>query len=171
MVGGNWLNNDGLFIQYGTSKAVPTTMGDFMSLGEWRDIEFTANVATGQPLATAGTYIMGNTTMLPTGVFIESVNYSVETAFAGGTNIGFGTMRADRTTAISNLNLSTGAAVIVDATLVAGYNNTIFTGGIVGTTTSFPDGFAYITATTVGTHTAGSVKVRIRYRGIGTITQ
>lgn len=168
MVGGNWFNNDGLFIQYGTSKAVPTTMGDYSMPGEWRDIEFTTNLATGQPLATAGTYIMGNTTFLPTGVFIESVNYSVETAGAGGTSVSIGTIRADRTTSISATNLS---AAIATASLTAGANVTVFTGGIVGTTTSFTDGFAYITATTIGTYTAGSVKWRIRYRGIGTITQ
>ena len=168
MVGGNWMNNDGLFVQYGTSKAVPTTMGDYLSYGEWREIEFTANLATGNPLATAGTYIMGNTTMLPTGVFIESVNYSVETAGAGGTSISGGTIRADRSTSISATNLS---AAIATASLTAGANVTVTTGGIVGTTTSFTDGFAYITATTIGTYTAGSVKFRIRYRGIGTITQ
>lgn len=171
MVGGNWFNNDGLFVQFGTSKAVPTTMGDYLSLGEWRDIEFTANLTTGQTLATAGTYIMGNTTMLPVGVFIESVNYSVETAGAGGTSISVGTIRADRTTSISATNLS---AAVATASLTAGANVTVTTGGIVGTTTTsgtFPDGFAYITATTIGTYTAGSVKFRIRYRGIGTITQ
>lgn len=168
MVGGNWTNNDGLFIQYGTSKAVPTTMGDFRMPGEWRDIEFTANLTTGQPLATAGTYIMGNTTMLPTGVFIESVNYSVEVAGAGGTSISVGTRRADRTTDISTTNLS---AAIATASLTAGANVTVTTGGIVGTTTSFTDGFAYITATTIGTFTAGVVKFRIRYRGLTPITQ
>lgn len=168
MVGGSWMNNDGLYVQYGTQKAVPTTMGDYLSYGEWRDIEFTANLATGSTLATAGTYIMGNTTFLPTGVFIESVNYSVETAGAGGTSISVGTIRADRTTSISATNLS---AAVATASLTAGANVTVTTGGIVGTTTSFTDGFAYITATTIGTYTAGSVKFRIRYRGIGTITQ
>ena len=171
MVAGNWMNNDGLYLQFGTSKAVPTTMGDFLMPGEWRDIEFTCNLATGNPLATAGTYIMGNTTFLPTGVFIESVNVSVETAAAGGTSLSIGTMRADRTTGISATNLST---AIATATLIQGYNNTNSLpagGAAVGTTVSFPDGFAYITATTIGTYTAGSVKVRIRYRGIGTITQ
>ena len=168
MAGGNYMDSDGLFRQYGTSKAIPTTMGDYMSFGDWREIEFTANLATGNPLATAGTYIMGNTTMLPTGVFIESVNYSVETAGAGGTSISVGTMRADRSTTISNTNLS---AAVATASLTAGANVTVTTGGIVGTTTSFTDGFAYITATTIGTYTAGSVKFRIRYRGIGTITQ
>lgn len=171
MVGGNWMNSDGLFLQFGTSKAVPTTMGDYLSYGEWRDIEFTLNLATGSPLATAGTYIVGNTTFLGTNIFLESVNVSVETAAAGGTSVAIGTRRLDRTTDIATNNILTATA---DGTLVAGYNNTTFTGGLVGTTittSQLPDGAAYITATTVGTHTAGSIKIRLRYRGIGTITQ
>lgn len=171
MVAGSWFNNDGLYLQYGTQKAVPTTMGDYLSYGEWRDIEFTLNLATGSPLATAGTYIVGNTTFLGTNIFLESVNVSVETAAAGGTSVAIGTRRLDRVTDIATNNILTATA---DGTLVAGYNNTTTTGGLVGTTittTQFPDGSAYITATTVGTHTAGSIKVRLRYRGIGTITQ
>lgn len=171
MVAGNWFNNDGLYLQYGTSKAVPTTMGDYLSYGEWRDIEFTINLATGSPLATAGTYIIGNTTFLGTSIFLESVNVSVETAAAGGTSIAIGTRKLDRVTDISTTNILT---TTVTATLVAGYNNTTTTGGLVGTTitpTQLPDGSAYITVTTVGTYTAGSMKVRLRYRGIGNITQ
>jgi len=171
MVGGSWMNNDGLYLQYGTQKAVPTTMGDYLSYGEWRDVEFTLNLATGSPLATAGTYIVGNTTFLGTNIFLESVNVSVETAAAGGTSVSLGTMRMDRTTSISNTNI---LAAVADGTLVAGYNNTTYTGGLVGTTITtaqLPDGAAYVTATTIGTHTAGSIKVRLRYRGIGTITQ
>ena len=68
MVAGNWMNNDGLYIQYGTSKAVPTTMGDFSMPGEWRDMEFTVTLST----LSATPVIQGNTTFLPTGVFIES---------------------------------------------------------------------------------------------------
>lgn len=171
MVAGNWLNNDNLYLQFGTSKAVPTTMGDYLSYGEWRDLEFTLNLATGSPLATAGTYIIGNTTFLGTNIFLESVNVSVETAAAGGTSVSVGTQRLDRATNISTTNI---LAAIPTATLVAGYNNTTTTGGLVGTTitsTQLPDGVAYITATTIGTFTAGSVKVRLRYRGIGNITQ
>lgn len=171
MVGGNWLDPDGLFRQYGTSKAVPTTMGDYLSYGEWRDIEFTLNLATGSPLATAGTYIIGNTTFLGTNIFLESANVSVEVAAAGGTSVSVGTIRMDRATTISATNI---LAAIATATLVQGYNNTTYTGGLVGTTVTtsqLPDGAAYITATTIGTYTAGSVKVRLRYRGIGTITQ
>lgn len=171
MVAGNWFNNDGLFVQYGTSKAVPTTMGDYLSYGEWRDVEFTVDLTTGSPYATAGTYIIGNTTFLGTPIFIESVNYDVEVAAAGGTSISVGTMKLDRTTSISNTNLS---AAVADGTLTQGANVTVFTGGIVGTTvtsSTFTDGAAYVTITTIGTHSAGRVKFRIRYRGIPPITQ
>lgn len=171
MVAGSWMNNDGLYVQYGTQKAVPTTMGDYLSYGEWRDIEFTLNLATGSPLATAGTYVIGNTTFLGTSIFLESVNVSVETAAVGGTSVSIGTQRLDRTTNISTTNI---LAATATATLVQGYNNTTTTGGLVGTTitpTQFPDGSAYVTVTTIGTYTAGSVKVRLRYRGIGPITQ
>lgn len=170
MTAGNWFNQDGLFIQYGTAKAVPTTTGDFLSYGETRDIEFTVNLANA-PYSTAGTYIIGNTTFLGTNIFIESVNYDVELAATGGTSVSVGTMRLDRTTAVSNTNLS---AAVITATMTQGASATVNTGGIVGTTvtpTQFPDGSAYITVTTIGTFTQGIVKFRVRYRGVGTITQ
>jgi len=170
MTTGNWMNNDGLFLQYGTSKAVPTTTGDYLSYGEWRDIEFTVNLASA-PYNTAGTYIIGNTTFLGTNIFIESVNYDVEVAATGGTSVSVGTMRLDRSTSVSTTNLS---AAIATATMTQGASATVNTGGIVGTTVTnsqFPDGSAYITVTTIGTFTAGTIKFRVRYRGIGTITQ
>lgn len=170
MVAGSWLDPDGLYRQYGTQKAVPTTAGDYLSYGEWRDIEFTLNLGAA-PYSTAGTYIVGNTTFLGTNIFIESVNYNVEVAAAGGTSVSVGTQRLDRSTNISTTNLS---AAVATASLTAGANVTVFTGGIVGTTVTtaqLPDGAAYITATTIGTFTAGQVKFRIRYRGIGNITQ
>jgi hypothetical protein len=170
MVAGSWMNNDGLYVQYGTQKAVPTTAGDYLSYGEWRDIEFTLNLGA-SPLSTAGTYIIANTTFLGTNIFLESVNVSVEVAAATGTSVSIGTRRLDRTTDISTTNI---LAATLTATLVAGYNNTTTTGGLVGTTittSQFPDGSAYLTATTAGAFSAGTLKVRLRYRGIGTITQ
>lgn len=173
MAGGNWMNNDGMFIQFGTSKAIPTTMGDFLSYGETRDIEFTLTPST----LTTSPAIQGNTTFLPTGVYIESIMTQAEaTPPAGGTSISIGTMRADRSTVISNvalLNLQ-----VLASHNTAGETNTYFEsvaaggGTSVGTITNFPDGFAYITALAAGTYTgAGTMKVRIRYRGIPPITQ
>jgi hypothetical protein len=166
MVAGNWLDPDGLFRQYGTAKAVPTPGGDYLSYGEWRDIEFNVNLAS---LAPAGTYIIGNTTFLGTNIFIESVNMDVEVAGAGGTSVSLGTRRLDRTTDISTTNL-----LVAQSTLTAGTSVTVTNVGLAGsvvTTAQLPDGAAYVTATSIGTFTAGVVKFRIRYRGFGTITQ
>jgi hypothetical protein len=173
MVGGSWLDPDGRYRLYGTDKAVPTTMGDYLSYGETRDIEFTLTPST----LTTTPAIQGNTTFFPTGVFVESVMTNVEgTPPAGGTSISIGTMRADRSTVISNTAFLN--AQVLTSHDAAGETNTYNVaaagggGGLLGTITSFTDGFAYITALCAGTYTgAGTMKVRIRYRGIGTITQ
>ena len=173
MAGGNWQDTDGLFRQYGTSKAVPTTAGDYVTYGELREIEFTLTPST----LTTSPAIQANTTVIPSGVFIESIQTVVEgTPPAGGTSISIGTMRADRSTVISNTALLNAQALAShDA---AGENNTLTqpagggAGALIGTITSFTDNFAYITALCAGTYTgAGTMKVRIKYRGIGTITQ
>jgi hypothetical protein len=39
MVAGNWTNNDGLVLQFGTAKAVTEVGGDYMVLGDIREIE------------------------------------------------------------------------------------------------------------------------------------
>jgi hypothetical protein len=175
MAGGNWLNNDGLYVQYGTTKATPTTAGDYLSYGETREIELTVTLA-----GTAGgaTSILGNTTFLPSGVFIESVEMDVETAAAGGTSFSIGTIRSDRATTGTG-GTAAGSFITgeVLATVTPAGKKVIYTAGVsaagtaIGTTTSFTDGFAYLTLTNVGTFTNGVMKIRIKYRGIGTITQ
>lgn len=174
MVTGNWMNSDGLYIQYGTSKAVPTTMGDYLSYGESREIEFTLTPST----LTATPAIQGNTAFLPNGAFIESIETEAEgTPPAGGTSISIGTMRADRTTVLSNTSLLQ-AQVLASHDGAGEYNKYNVAGGAglggtsIGTITSLVDGFAYITALAAGTYTgAGTMKVRIRYRGVPPITQ
>lgn len=172
MVGGSWLDNTGMYRQYGTSKAVPTTAGDYLSYGEWRDIEFTVTLAN----LTTTAAIVANTTSLGTNIFIESVQIDMESAATGGTSLSIGTMRYDRSTSVSDTNL---VNALVTASMTAGAQITM-TGGstsagaLIGTTvttSTFPDGAAYITAKVAGTFTTGVAKVRIRYRGIGTITQ
>lgn len=173
MTAGNWMDGDGLYRQYGTSKAVPTTMGDYLAYGSTREIEFTLIPAN---LTTTPT-IVGNTTFFPGGgqCFIESVTTDVDLTTAGGTSISVGTMNLDRTTVISNTAFLS-AAPIADHT-TAGQQKIYTTGvtgvgGSVGATPTFTSGGAYITALTAGTYTGtGQVKVRIRYRGLGTITQ
>lgn len=175
MVGGNWLDPDGLYRQFGTSKAVPTTVGDYLSYGETREIELTVTLAS---TAAGATTILGNTTFVPTGVFIEQVEMDVETAAAGGTSFSIGTMRADRST-VGTGGTAAGSFITgeVLATVTPAGKKVIYTAGtsaagtLIGATTAFTDGFAYITLTNVGTFTNGVMKIRIKYRGIGTITQ
>lgn len=175
MVGGSWMNNDGLYVKYGTSNAVPTTAGDYVSYGEMREIEFTVTLAN---TAAGATSIIADTTFIPSGVFIEQVEMDVETAAAGGTSFSIGTMRADRATTGSG-GTAAGSFITgeVLATVTPAGKKVIYTAGVsavgtaVGTTTAFTDGFAYITLTNVGTFTNGVMKIRIKYRGIGTITQ
>lgn len=45
MVTGSWLNNDGLNLQYGTSKALPEIAGDYVMYGDQREIECYLNLA------------------------------------------------------------------------------------------------------------------------------
>jgi len=39
MVAGQWYNQDGLYLQYGTQKAVPEVGGDYLVYGETREAE------------------------------------------------------------------------------------------------------------------------------------
>jgi len=41
MVGGLWVNQDNMTLQYGTQKALPEQGGDYLSYGETREIEVT----------------------------------------------------------------------------------------------------------------------------------
>lgn len=175
MVGGNWLNPDGLYVQYGTSKAVPTTTGDYLSYGETREIELTVTLAN---TAAGATTILGNTTFFPSNVFIEQVEMDVEVAAAGGTSFSVGTVRTDRvTTGTGGTAVDSFISGEVLATVTPAGKKVIYTAGVahvgsaVGTTTSFTDGGVYIALTNTGTFTNGVMKIRIKYRGIGTITQ
>jgi hypothetical protein len=44
MVSGNWLNQDGLYLQYGVTKAVPEVAGDYLAYGDTREIALTLNL-------------------------------------------------------------------------------------------------------------------------------
>ena len=94
----NWLNNDGLFIQYGTDKAIPETAGDFLSYGANRIVEVLIDLTT----LTSTAAIQSNTTIFsapPTGQFyIEKVELTVETASVGGTSFSVGLIQTDRAT-------------------------------------------------------------------------
>jgi hypothetical protein len=43
---GSWLNQDGLYLQFGTSKAIPEAGGDYLVYGDNREIEVLINLGT-----------------------------------------------------------------------------------------------------------------------------
>lgn len=74
MVSGNWLNQDGLTLQFGTSKAIPEVGGEYMVYGETREIEqYIALVpwqltTGGQQVPAAPTSFVGTTTPAAAGI-------------------------------------------------------------------------------------------------------
>jgi len=173
MVGGNYFDGDGLFRQYGTSKAVATTAGDYMSYGETRQIECTIDLTTLTPFGT--NIIQANTTFIPSGVFVESVEVDVEVAgtSGGSATLNVGLIGNDRSTVASATGFVNAAAV---ATLTQGarlllVGGSTGAGGYIGTVAGTPSTGYLIANAGTAVFTAGKVKVRINYRTTTNITQ
>src|SRR6266436_125384 len=170
MVGGSWFDTDGLYRQYGTTKAVPETGGDYLRYGEYRMQEYTIDLTTLTPFGT--NIIQSNTTFIPSGVFVESVEIDVETTAAGATaTLNVGLIGNDRSTVASATGFVNAVAM---ATLTQGARlllagGSTAAGGYIGTVAGTPNTGYLIANAGTAVFTAGRVKVRINYRTIGTI--
>jgi hypothetical protein len=157
------MNNDGLYIKYGTELAVPTTGGDYCMPGELREQEVTIDLTK----MTTSAQIVADTTFFPANVFVEQVEVVADEGAAGGTSVSVGLVQMDRTTAISTTAF---VAALITSTINSGGEKNIITGGTtyagtkVGTTSGTLPG--YITCLVAGTYTDGVIKVRIKYRGV-----
>src|SRR6267378_3180604 len=177
MVGGNWLDGDGRYRQYGTSKATPETGGDFLSYGANRVVEVSIDLTT----LTSTAAIQSNTTFFGTSVanqlYIEKVEVVVETASASGTSFSVGLIqKSDRATIPSGYSTAFVNALINASTNAAGDLITLSAGstsagGLIGSQPAAATSPYYITALSSGTYTTGKVKIRIFYHAVGTITQ
>ena len=162
---GFWFDNDGLYRQYGVTKAVPEVGGDFHREGEYRILEYFLDLTTLTPFTTV--VIPSNTTFIPSGVFVESVDVIVETAAAGATaTLNVGLIANDRVTVSSATGFINAMTV---ATMVQGANlhlvvGSAFVGGYVGALAGTPNtGYLIATANTAN-FTAGKLRIRINYR-------
>lgn len=170
MVGGNWFDTDGLYRQYGTSKAVPETGGDYSWKGPVRMKEYTVDLTTLTPFGT--NVIIANTDFIPAGVFVESVEIDVEVTATGATaTLSAGLIGNDRSTVASATGFVNAVAM---ATLTAGTRLTLTTGstgagGYIGALT--PSVGQLIVSAGTAVFTAGRIKLRIMYRTTTTITQ
>jgi hypothetical protein len=181
----NWLNPDGLFVQFGTDKAIPEVAGEFSFEGPNRILEIAINQATLLTL-TATPLIISNTTVFPappTGqLYIEKAELIVETAVTGASTLSIGFIQMDRATipggysqAIINAETQAHMATVgtileySPASIPAGSAQQ---GSLIGSFPATATGPYYITATGTATaFTAGAVRVRIYYRGLPPITQ
>jgi hypothetical protein len=175
---GTWLNKDNLFLQFGTAKATSESAGEFKSYGASRIVEVLIDLTT----LTSTAAIQSNTLLFGPGAnstntfFIEKVELSVETASASGTSFSVGLIQLDRATIPTNYSTAFVNALINASTNAAGdlivlSAGSTSAGGLIGSSPSATTGPYYITALSSGTYTTGLVRVRIYYRGIGTITQ
>ena len=186
MSSGSWTNSDGLYLQFGTSKATAEVGGDYLSYGANRVAEVVLNMAS-VPTVTTNT-ILSNTLFFPMGqnLFIEKVELVTEVAMntSNAAVINIGLIQDDRST------VPTGGA----SAFVSAVTTTVFTtagnivtytagtagaGGFIGvyntqwnTNTSGTNSVGgYIMANITGaTTTTGTVRVRVYYHGVGTIS-
>jgi hypothetical protein len=199
MVSGSWLNADGLLVQFGTQKANPDVAGDYKTYGASRVAEvlvdlkslttspqvqslttffpagyntFIEKVELDVDVASAG----GTSFSVGLGYFSGSTYGNITTRSETSTSSAIGTQSnvasLPGVTAISNtafvnalINASTNAAGDL-ITLSAGSTSA---GGYIGAQSTDTTHKNYITALAAGTYTEGLIRVRIHYRGYGTI--
>lgn len=190
----NWLNKDGLFIKYGTDQTITEYASEFAIDGSNRVVEMQINLATvnnGASINATPTIISDNLIFPapPAGqLVIEKVELFVETAATSGGSptLSVGLIQMDRSTIPSNYNTAfINAEVLTNLagnTTIQYFNPNGGTagipagstrgGGLIGSQPANATGPYYLTATGTATaFTAGVVRVRIYYRGVGTITQ
>lgn len=173
----NWFNNDGLFLQYGTDKAIPEQGGEYLSYGANRIVEVVIDLTK----LTSTAAIQSYTTFFPSGsnIFIEQVDIIAEIGAATGTSFSIGLIESDQatipanySTAFANAVTTTNVATAGDKVSLTQSSGSFVTNTLIGSSPSSTAAPYYITALSAGsTFTTGKVRVRIYYHGIGTITQ
>lgn len=173
----NWINKDGLFVQFGTDKTTVEPAGEFKMPGPNRIIETTIDLTK----LTSTALILSNTLIFPappTGqMYIEKVELTVETASASGTSFSMGLIqKSDRVTIPTNYSTAFVNALINASTNAAGDLITLSTGstsagGLIGSFPANATGPYYLTALSAGTYTTGLIRARIYIHAAGVITQ
>lgn len=187
----SWTNTDNLYIKFGTSKTTAENWGDYRMPGGSRVLEGLIDVSTLTTVVSSGVAILSDTILFPpaggTGGgnsnswYIEKVETAVETAISStvGT-ISVGLIQTDRVTVPTSYSSAILAALISSDNLASSngtqtyFRGTTGAGNFVGIT--MPTSAAlvgpfYLTGTVTTAGLTGKLRVRIHYRGIGTITQ
>lgn len=170
MSSGTWMNNDGLFLEFGTTKSTVDPAGEYKTYGDFREI----NIRLDLTALTSTPVIISNNLKFPTGERIARVDVISDVAATGaGATLDIGLKKDDRSTEldynglVAALPLASIDAVGETTSLTAGAT---YAGALLGTSTT--DVGAYLTANyNTAAFTAGAVNVRIFLYGRGTISQ
>lgn len=158
---GSWLNNDGLYLVFGTDKATANTGGEFRTTGKFREVDIEIDLTT----LTETETVQSDTVFIPTGMELAQIQIWTETAAATGTAIDVGLVRMDRTTEVDFNGI---LAAFVTATMTNGNLTTLVKGGtqagaLVGSGSEATANPAYITAsrTDATAFTAGLIHLKL----------
>lgn len=171
MVSGNWFNNDGLYLEYGTAKPTIDVAGEYKTYGDMREINIRLDLTT----LTTTPAIISQNLKFPNGMRIARIEVIADTAAtSGGTpTLDLGLQKDDRTTELDYNGLI--AALALTSIDALGETNSLVVGStgagaLMGTVLT--DVGAYLTANSnSATYTAGVLNIRIFLYGRGTITQ
>src|SRR6266699_2292070 len=170
MVGGFWLNQDGLPLQFGTQKPIPAVGGDYIVYGETREIEhliplITMHTGAGIPVGLA------TQTTGPNAAFVQVTPQPGTQLLNAFLNARFTT--AGQKTSFVVPGATTGLAWDASGTAVAGSNAT-WLGNVPLVTnaiTPLPTSAWISVIQNGGTYTNGLLKLRLRYTMYGNIQQ
>lgn len=168
-----WLNDDGLFVKFGTEEATVSKGGTYNVLGPLQVSELKADYddfgsSAAIPESSNGSYGVG----IPSGVRIEKVEVIAETACTSGgsATIDIGLIRYDRSTELDYNGLVAAlplASINADGEKTELTVGSTYVGALVGTTTAY----AGLLTVNYGTAalTAGKVALRVYYYNPQTI--
>lgn len=156
----SWLNNDKLYLKYGTEKTRPNNDGEYRTDGAEREIELIVDLTT----LTETETILSDQVFFPK-MRIEEIEVVARTAAASGVAIDLGLIKTDRATQIDYDGFL--AAFPLASMNADGMKSTVRVGST-GAGTLIGENVTesgYITAsrTTATAFTAGELSIRIRY--------
>lgn len=191
MSSGSWTNSDGLYLQFGTTKATVETGGEFRMPGANRVLEVDinlANLTTSSANATTPV-VISNTAFFPAGqnIQIERCELLCVNGTTTTCNLSLGLVQDDRTTIPSTggqtafVNAVTSSTISTAGDIISFTAGTASAGGLIGnyevqwntnaqTSGSSNSVGGYLTAN-LGSATSGVglYRARIFYHGVGTI--
>jgi len=199
MATGSWLNADGLFVQFGTQKTIPEEAGDYKTYSSNRMLEVLVDLkslSTSPQVQSNTVFFPSGYNVFVEKVELSvdeasagGTSFSVGLGYYSGSTYANITTRSESSTSSGvSTNSNTGSfpgvtsisdtafvnALVNASTNAAGDLITMSTGstsagGYIGAQPTDLTHPTYITAKCAGTYTAGLIRVRIFYRGYGTI--